>query len=596
MSWIEKWWLAPEDASEGRFRQLEVLGLFNGGIFLAGLAAFILSFPLTLTPLRLAALSLLAVCTGTGLWLRRRFWIALDRELLRRKQAEQEARAADLAKGQFLSHVSHEIRTPMNGVLGMADLLMSSGLNPSQREQVEVIRKSADALLSLVNDILDISRIEAGRLLLRPRDYSFRELAGDVLRLLAPRAAEREVELRLNIDPMLPDDLFGDPVRLRQVLLNLVGNGLRFTRKGSVTVTAEPLDRVTPALRCEVTDTGVGIRPEVQARLFQPFVQSESSGSHGFGGTGLGLVISRNILELMGGEIGFHSTRGIGSTFWFRVPLVPARGDATPAAVPDVAAEVRRRARNGRWILVVDDRSANRSVALALLQRLGYPTEAVESGEEALDFLARRSCAAVLLDVEMPGLNGLETCRRLRRREEETGARRTPVIALSAHTATEERENCFAAGMDGFLGKPFRTGELAAVLDLWTEVEKPAAPAPGEAGEPPAETLEERLATLKALGGETGEAMIAEVVETFLRQGEADLAAMQRALPLGDREILASAAHGLAGSSAILGALDLARRAGELSRLARQGELAACTMRLAEVEQEYRTVAQKLSP
>jgi two-component system, sensor histidine kinase len=602
LSWLQDR-LVPEEASEERIRQLEILGLVNVGVFLAGLVAFVLSFPLTPSPLRVAALTVLAACTGIALWLRRRFWIALDRELRRRKQAEQEARAADRAKGQLLSHVSHEIRTPMNGVLGMAELLLTGELDAVQREQVAVIRTSSEALLALVNDLLDLSRIEAGRLLLRPRDFSFRELAGDVLRLLEPQAAERAVELRLRVDPALPDDLYGDPVRLRQVLLNLVGNGIRFTRKGTVTVTAEPLERETPAIRCEVSDTGAGIRPEVQERLFHPFAQGQSSASHGFGGTGLGLVISKNIVELMGGEIGFHSTRGVGSTFWFRVPLVPARGGTPPTAVAAVDAEARRLARHERRILVVDDHSANRSVALALLRRFGYTADAVESGEEALAFLAEKPCAAVLLDLEMVGLDGFETCRRLRSQESAGGpAARTPVIALSAHTAEEERAKCFEAGMDGFLPKPFRTGELAALLDLWTGIEVSAAadPPPGEENEPEpiAESLDERLAALKSLESKTGEPVLAEVVEAFLRQGETDLAAMQRALPQGDGATVAAAAHALAGSSAILGAAELAQCAGELARLARlaqQDELGACAPQLAKVEVEYRAIAQRLA-
>lgn len=592
-----KSWLAPEDASEQRIRQLELLGLVNGGVFLAGLLTFLFSFPLTLPPLRIAALSVLAACTGIALWVRRRFWTALDRELRRRKQAEQEARAADLAKGRLLSHVSHEIRTPVNGVLGMAEILLYGELTPVQREQVEVIGRSAGALLALVNDVLDLSRIEARHLLLRPRDFSFREVAGDVLRLLAPQAAEREVELSLHVDPALPDILYGDPERLRQVLLNLVGNGIHFTRKGTVAVTAEPQERAVPVIRCEVRDSGVGIRPEVQEGLFQPFAQGQSSASHGFGGTGLGLVISKNIVELMGGEIGFHSTRGVGSTFWFRVPLVAAQG-GTLSAVPAGEEKERRLARQGRRILVVDDHPANRSVALALLGKLGYTAEAVESGEEALAFLAGKPCAAVLMDLEMAGLDGFETCRQLRRQEAAGGwTARTPVIALSAHTSEEERVLCFAAGMDAFLPKPFRTSELAAALDLWTAVEAAGAGSPEaeEGPEPAAESLEERLAGLKALESTTGEPVLANVVEAFLRQGETDLAAMQCALSQWDGETLAAAAHALAGSSAILGAAHLAQEAGELSRLAHQGDLAACTLRLPEVEEEFRAIAQRMA-
>lgn len=577
--------ISLEDAGEQEVRRLERLALVNGGVFLAGLALLVLSLlPSALSLFRLAALGLLAGCAGAGLWLWRRFRTALDRELRRRKEAEQEARAADLSKGQLVSHVSHELRTPLHGVLGMAELLLSGDLSSAQREQVEVIGKSAGSLLSLVNDVLDLSRIEATHMLLRPRDFSFRELVGDVLRLLAPGAAEREVELRQAIDPALPDDLHGDPERLRQVFVNLVGNGIRFTRKGSVTVTAEPLERFAPVIRCEIRDTGAGIRPEVQERLFQPFAQS---GSSAVGGSGLGLVISRNIVELMGGDMGFHSTRGVGSTFWFRIPLVPARGGDRETAAPAAEAEVRRLARHGRRILVVDDRSANRAVAVALLQSLGYTAQAVETGEEALALPAERPCAAVLLDVEMPGLDGPETCRRLRGREAGLPVqRRTPVIALTAHTSAEERERCQAAGMDAFLLKPFRTGELAAVLDLWTGI--------GTSAEPVPESLEERLAGLEALEGRTGRPVLAEVVEAFLRQGEEDLATLRRALPQGDGEALAAAAHALAGSSAILGAAGLARSAGELSRLARQGDLDSCAQRLDEVEQEYRSVARRL--
>jgi len=255
-------------------------------------------------------------------------------------------------------------------------------------------------------------------------------------------------------------------------------------------------------------------------------------------------------------------------------------------AIPENATEALRQARRDRRILVVDDHPVNRSITLAQLQLLGYAAEAVEGGEEALTLLAERPCAAVLLDIEMPDIDGRETCRRLRRQETAAGRTpRTPVIAVSAHTSEEEREKCFAAGMDGFLPKPFGTAEIAAVLDLWTEIEVPAAA-----------SVEERLAALKAQGGEAGEAVLAEVVAAFLLQGMRDLAAMQHALPAGDGETLAAAAHALAGSSAILGAADLARSAGELSRLARQGELDACALLLAEVEQEYRAVARKIAP
>ena len=571
--------------------KLELLGLVNGGIFLAALAAFILSYPFAPSPFRLAALCVLVVCLGFFLWLRRRFWTALNGELRRRRRAEQEARAADHAKGQFLTDVSHEIRTPMHGVLGMADLLLGSELAPTQREQVEAIRTSAEALLALINDILDLSRIEAGRLELRPRDFRLREMAGDVVRLLAPQAAAREIDLTLHVPPELPDDLHGDSVRLRQVLINLIGNAIRFTREGSVAVSFDLVsgNGKVPEIRCQVRDTGAGIRPEVQARLFQPFTQSDSA-SRQLGGTGLGLVISKNIVELMGGTIGFESTHGVGSTFWFQVPLVRAHktGAIPTPAVPGAAKDAgRRAARRHLGVLVVDDHPVNRSLALAQLRNLGYRVDAAEGGEAALALLAERSYDAVLLDCAMPGLDGYETCRRLR--EMEKGGRRLPVIALTAHAMEGERERCLAAGMDDFIAKPYQVADLVARLDHWVGIEMPTPDS--DAGR-----IASRMIDLKRLGKNTGEEVLVQLLQAFLERGAEDLDVMGKALAGEDGKALAAAAHSLGGSSGILGALELARRCAELEGLARSGDLAACASLLQAVRQEFQEITNKLQP
>jgi len=588
-------------ASNEKFRRLELLGLANGGIFLAALAFFAFTAPLTLSPWRLTALGLLLVCALTGMGLRHWFWLSLERELEGRRQAEQNARAAEQEKGRFVANVSHEIRIPMNGILGLTDLLLrGGGLTPEQREQVRLVQTSAESLLDLVNDVLDMSRIEAGRLLLRPRDFRLREAVEDVARLLAPRAAERKLDLRLQFVPELPEEVYGDPVRLRQVLLNLVGNAIRFTPKGSVTLAVKPDDwrkddrrqdegeKTEAALRFEVRDTGVGIRREVQPQLFEPFTQLGSPGTGTPSGTGLGLVISKNLVELMGGEIGFESTRGVGSTFWFRLPLARAHGHGPGVSEQDAGeAAARRLARHGRRLLVVDDRSVNRAVTLGLLRELGFEAEAAESGEQALALLAQRPFDAVLLDCEMPGLDGYETCIRLRRQE--AAGSRLPVIAVTGHAQPEEKEKCRAAGMDDHLAKPIRAPELAAMLDRWLGIEAALAWREPDREE---DGFEERLASLRMLEESTGRS----VVTAFLQQGEADLSTLRLALPQGDLETFAGAAHALAGSAGLMGAFHLSSLASELSTQARRRDLDGCRERLPELEQAWSLVAGRLQP
>jgi len=566
-------------------RRVERRALSAGGLLIAALFGVGLVAPRVDPAVRLAILAvLLLVAVLALLRLQRGARTALDTVLQRHKSAALRWRADDLAKGRLLANLGHEIRAPMHGILGMAELLLHDDLTADQRQHVELIHTSAEALLALANDVLDLARLEAERLRLRPRDVLLRRVADDVLRLLAPQAAERRVELGLRVGEEVPDELRADPVRLRQVLLNLVGNAVRFTRQGSVTVEVgrEPGDAAPPMLRFAVRDTGVGIRPEAQARLFQPFAQADSSDSGARTGSGLGLVISKSIVELMGGEIGFESVRGVGSTFWFRVPLEPARGDASPPDEEAPAGAALRCARGERRVLVVDDRSVNRTVALALLVELGYRADAAAGGEEALAKLEQGGFDAVLLDCDMPGLDGFETCRRLRQREAaEAAARRLPVIAVTAHTRPEDSRSCLAAGMDDHLGKPFRSAELAAVLDHRFGI---AVTPPGE------DSFSARLAALRHHDETTGEATVA----TFLACGEEDLASLRRALADSDAEALATIAHALAGSAGMLGAGELAARASGLASRARDGDLGRCAECLPALEREWSAVAARL--
>jgi len=576
----------PADSGVSALRRLDRLGLAGGGLLLAALAGVALATPGLPLPYRLASVAVLLLSTGAALGLRRRFWRALDDELRRCRQLQQSARAGEQAKDQLLARVSHDMRTPMHGILGLTDLLLRGGPEAEQREHVELMRTSAETLLGLAEDVLDVSRIDAGRLQLRPRDFQLREAVGEVVRLLAAPAVEREVDLRLHVDADLPDTLHGDPVRLRQVLLNLVGNAVRFTRRGLVTVSVgtEGAEEREPEIRFEIRDTGVGVRREDQARLFEPFAQAGSPGSGVLSGSGLGLAISKSIVELMGGEIGFESARGVGSTFWFRLPLQHARGTAgTPASLSAPADDAARRlARRQRRVLVVDDRGVNRAVGLAMLGELGFTAEAAAGGEEALEMLQEGRFDAVLLDCEMPGVDGIETCRRLRAKEAagEPG-RRLPVIAVTAHRRPEDVARCLTAGMDDRLIKPFGTAELAAVLDRSLGFTPPASSG---------DELAARLAALRHLDGTTGESTVA----TFLRQGEEDLARLRRALPEGDGEAAAEAAHALAGSAGLLGAAELAERASEVATLARRGDVGGSRRRLPALERAWRETARRI--
>jgi signal transduction histidine kinase/DNA-binding response OmpR family regulator len=498
------------------------------------------------------------------------------------EKAMRTALAASQAKSEFLANMSHELRTPMNGLLGMLEVVLDSPLNVEQKEELEIAQRSAYALLALLNDILDLSKIEAGKMMIESIPYDVRPVLEDCVKSFQARAAQKKIALHFELDPHAPSKVMGDPLRVRQIAANLLSNALKFTERGWVCLRLAGIESgAGPAkMTIAVSDTGAGIEPDKLTAIFEKFTQADGSITRKYGGTGLGLAISKRLVEMQGGQVHVESKVGKGSTFTVTLPWEAVAEPAAPSSAPRAALELARVAPTQVRVLLVEDNLVNQKVVLAILRKKGYQIDVSNDGREALAKLeGSRLYDIVLMDVQMPVLDGLETTRIIRKNPRWD---RLPIVAMTAHAMNGDRERCLQAGMNSYVSKPVQPAHLISVIEKllqeWTQPEPPA----------PANQLDRGLTERLML--EHAE-MANDLLEVFLQLAPERLEHMDAAAADGDGTSLAAEARKIAEAADHLASRAVSECAQRIELAAANRDFTGAFEELAILRREIRELA-----